>query len=68
VLDVGCGSGYLLGCIHELIKGDGGKVVGVDHLAGLSPSFLSEAKLTAQSDRDFEYASAPDRTDGAVGE
>jgi ubiquinone/menaquinone biosynthesis C-methylase UbiE len=42
VLDVGCGSGYLLGCFHELLRpGSGqpavGKVVGIDHL----PSELS---------------------------
>ncbi|GAA5935652.1 hypothetical protein JCM10213_003650 [Rhodosporidiobolus nylandii] len=34
VLDVGCGSGYLLGIFHSLVQ-PGGNVLGIDHLPGL---------------------------------
>ena len=32
VLDVGCGSGYMTAAMYELVKGEGGIVVGIDHL------------------------------------
>ena len=34
VLDVGCGSGYLLAGFYEMMERQG-KVVGIDHLEGL---------------------------------
>jgi len=42
VLDVGCGSGYLMGILHELVQ-PGGKAVGIDHIKGLTD--LSRANL-----------------------
>lgn len=44
VLDVGCGSGYLVGILHELVQ-PGGTTVGIDHIAGLTA--LSERNLRA---------------------
>lgn len=35
VLDVGCGSGYLVSCFAELVRGNGGHAYGIDHIDGL---------------------------------
>ena len=35
VLDVGCGSGYLTACFGVMVRGEGGSVVGIDHIDGL---------------------------------
>ena len=40
VLDVGCGSGYLLGIFHQLVQ-PRGVVVGIDHIQGLSVGFYT---------------------------
>ncbi|KAL7412622.1 Pcmt1-prov protein [Mrakia frigida] len=54
VLDVGSGSGYLLGCFHELISGDGrpfdGKVVGIDHLSGITDLSIKNLKKDGRGD------------------
>eukprot|EP00172_Hildenbrandia_rubra_P001345 Plantae.Rhodophyta-Hildenbrandia_rubra.ctg1883.p1 GENE.Plantae.Rhodophyta-Hildenbrandia_rubra.ctg1883~~Plantae.Rhodophyta-Hildenbrandia_rubra.ctg1883.p1 ORF type:complete len:250 (+),score=22.80 Plantae.Rhodophyta-Hildenbrandia_rubra.ctg1883:1484-2233(+) len=32
VLDVGCGVGYMTVCLAQLVQGDGGRVLGIDHV------------------------------------
>lgn len=34
VLDVGCGSGYLVAAFYEMMDGKG-KVIGIEHIEGL---------------------------------
>ncbi|KAK4056923.1 hypothetical protein OIO90_002173 [Microbotryomycetes sp. JL221] len=51
VLDVGCGSGYLLAVMHHLVS-PSGSVLGIDHLDSLtsfSTTNLSKDQLTAQA-------------------
>ncbi|KAM0787570.1 hypothetical protein ACM66B_003640 [Microbotryomycetes sp. NB124-2] len=51
VLDVGCGSGYLLAILHHLVS-PSGLVIGIDHLDSLtsfSTSNLSKAESTSQA-------------------
>ena len=45
VLDVGCGSGYLTACFGEMVRGEGGRVFGIDHIDGLVE--LSQRNLAA---------------------
>jgi protein-L-isoaspartate O-methyltransferase len=35
VLDVGCGSGYLLAAFYEMMEGNG-KIVGIEHIEELA--------------------------------
>merc|ERR1711939_850814 len=58
VLDVGCGSGYLMGILHELVQ-PGGKAVGIDHIKHAAPLASGDIEIVTGDGRQGYPPAAP---------